>query len=132
MSFQQSYFNETADPIAPPEQYNYTVPTTPEDEGDNFVPDYNIAPPHREEWYESEVVKQTVQLIMDQYDANKDGKLDQSEVEKMLDEAMNYKWINTEMKVKEVKTWFDKYDQNKDGLLSIKELADALMTISWR
>jgi Ca2+-binding EF-hand superfamily protein len=65
--------------------------------------------------------KDYVQWVMDNYDTNKDGVLNEKETKALLDDAMK---IN--VKLDDVTVWINRFDFDNDGNLSIREVADAL------
>ena len=62
--------------------------------------------------------------VLDNYDLNKDGYLDEKETKKLLDDAMKL-----DVPLSDVTVWLNKFDSNKDGRLSIEEIAAALEEI---
>lgn len=62
--------------------------------------------------------------VMENYDVNKDGFLDEKETKKMLDDAMKM-----DVSISDVQVWLNRFDKNKDGKLSIEEIAVALEDI---
>lgn len=62
--------------------------------------------------------------VLDNYDVNKDGFLDEKETKKLLDDAMKL-----DVSLADVAVWLNRFDTNKDGKLSIQEIADALQEI---
>jgi len=58
---------------------------------------------------------------MENYDANKDGYLDEKECKRLLEDAMDM-----EVSIDDVDKWMIRFDKNKDGKISIREMAEAL------
>jgi Ca2+-binding EF-hand superfamily protein len=65
--------------------------------------------------------------IMKEYDTDRDGKLEETEVSRLVDDIENWD-IGKEnvIKISDVTGWINKFDKNGDRKLSIDELIKAL------
>lgn len=84
------------------------------------IPVNQTAPKEHHKKQESEFETYT-KWVLDNYDVNKDGFLDEKETKKLLDDAMKI-----DVSLADVAIWLKKFDTNKDGKLSIEEIANAL------
>jgi len=93
--------------------------------------DYNTYPAENTPQYYGDAIneaktqfKEYTKWVMENYDTNKDGFLDEKETKRLLEDAMK-----TAVNLDDVEVWLKRYDTNNDGRLSIQEVADALEEI---
>ncbi len=68
----------------------------------------------------------TYDWIMKNYDSDKDGYLDQGEVEALFKDLENYDYGKESIKVSDITKWIGDFDRNGDGKISLEELYKAL------
>ncbi len=92
-----------------------------------------IKPIHHEK-KQSETEKklqQYAQWVLTNYDANKDGQLDEKEAQKLWNDIATYDYSGEIIaQVGQVQQWIAKFDTNKDGKLTLGELLTALNQIA--
>ena len=83
--------------------------------------------PVRQESADEKKLKQYAKWVLDNYDTNKDGQLDQAEGDKLWNDISTYDYSGELIaQVGQVQAWISKFDTNKNGKLTIGELYIAL------
>lgn len=76
---------------------------------------------------EEKKLKQYAKWVLDNYDTNKDGQLDDSEAQKLWNDIATYDYSGEIIaQVGQIQTWIAKFDTNKNGKLTLGELLNAL------
>ena len=76
---------------------------------------------------EEKKIKQYAKWVLDNYDTNKDGQLDESEARKLWNDIASYDYTGEIIaQVGQIQAWISKFDTNKNGKLTIGELYTAL------
>lgn len=76
---------------------------------------------------EDKKLKQYAKWVLDNYDTNKDGQLDESEAQKLWNDIASYDYSGEIIaQVGQIQAWISKFDTNKNGKLTIGELYIAL------
>jgi Ca2+-binding EF-hand superfamily protein len=76
---------------------------------------------------EEKKLKQYAKWVLDNYDTNKDGQLDEAEGNKLWNDISTYDYSGELIaQVGQVQAWISKFDTNKNGKLTIGELYIAL------
>jgi Ca2+-binding EF-hand superfamily protein len=76
---------------------------------------------------EDKKLKQYAKWVLDNYDTNKDGQLDDSEAQKLWNDIATYDYSGELLaQVGQIQTWIAKFDTNKNGKLTLGELYNAL------
>jgi len=76
---------------------------------------------------EEKKLKQYAKWVLDNYDTNKDGQLDESEAQKLWNDIATYDYSGELIaQVGQIQAWISKFDTNKNGKLTIGELYMAL------
>jgi len=95
--------------------YNATNATNSSTHGTHTRPYYN------EDHEINREMNQYANWVMKTYDLNRDGLIDETEGQRLLNDA-----LESSVNINEVNTWIYKFDANQDGKLSIKEVVQAL------
>ena len=75
-------------------------------------------------------LQQYAKWILDNYDTNKDGQLDENEGNRLWSDIANYDYSGEIIaQVGQVQSWISKFDTNKNGKLTLGELYYALSQI---
>ena len=76
---------------------------------------------------EEKKLKQYAKWVLDNYDTNKDGQLDETEARKLWNDIASYDYTGEIIaQVGQIQAWISKFDTNKNGKLTIGELYTAL------
>jgi len=95
--------------------YNATNATNSSTHGTHTRPYYN------EDHEINREMNQYANWVMKTYDLNRDGLIDETEGQRLLNDA-----LESSVNINEVNAWIYKFDANQDGKLSIKEVVQAL------
>ena len=80
---------------------------------------------------EDKKLKQYAKWVLDNYDTNKDGQLDESEAQKLWNDIATYDYSGELIaQVGQIQAWISKFDTNKNGKLTIGELYIALSKLA--
>lgn len=83
--------------------------------------------PVKVESEEEKKLKQYAKWVLNNYDANKDGQLDEKEAKKLWNDISTYDYSGELIaQVGQIQAWISKFDTNKNGKLTIGELYIAL------
>ena len=100
--------------------YNYTNST-------NSTRSVRYNPKVKRESAEEKKLKEYAKWVLDNYDTNKDGQLDDFEAKKLWNDISTYDYSGELLaQVGQIQTWIAKFDTNKNGKLTIGELYNAL------
>jgi Ca2+-binding EF-hand superfamily protein len=109
-----------ATPVYTHSSYNYTNATNSTRQVRNHTE-------VKRESAEEKKLKQYAKWVLDNYDTNKDGQLDESEANKLWNDIATYDYSGELLaQVGQIQTWIAKFDTNKNGKLTIGELYNAL------
>lgn len=71
-------------------------------------------------------VNEYAKWVMEEYDTDKDGQLNDREAQRLVDDIKAYDFGGEAISVRDVEKWIDEFDRNNDGKISLEELAKAL------
>jgi EF-hand domain pair len=76
-------------------------------------------------------LQQYAKWVLDNYDFNKDGTLDENEAKKLWNDIATYDYSGEILaQVGQVQQWIARFDTNRDGKLTLGELLNALNQIA--